>query len=187
MTMQVIGLALVHSLWEGGIIAAVLALAFSITRKSPASVRYAIGMIGLVAMVALPVATVARSNATITPSTEIAVTPSVEARPPAPSEATSSANDNASSTIAPNNPTTRPAPLSAESVLNRLEPSLPWLVVAWLIGLLVLSARMISGVARTRGIVRDAREQSSEQLRNAVARIASVRNPEIKELRFIVI
>lgn len=62
MTMQLIGWTLVHSVWEGGLIALVLALAFSATRRSTASLRYTIGMAGLALMVALPIATAARMN-----------------------------------------------------------------------------------------------------------------------------
>ena len=71
MTMQLIGWTLVHSLWEGGLIALVLAVAFSATRSSNASLRYIIGMVGLGLMVALPIATTARMN-TQRPSTESA-------------------------------------------------------------------------------------------------------------------
>jgi len=60
MTMQLVGWTLVHSVWEGGVIALVLAFAFWATRSSAASLRYAIGMIGLVLMVVLPVATAVR-------------------------------------------------------------------------------------------------------------------------------
>ena len=55
--MQLIGWTLIHSLWEGGAIAALLALAFSATRHRSPSLRYTLGMIGLVLMVALPLLT----------------------------------------------------------------------------------------------------------------------------------
>jgi HEAT repeat protein/beta-lactamase regulating signal transducer with metallopeptidase domain len=172
--MQVIGLALVHSLWQGGIIAALLALAFSVTRTARPSVRYALGMIGLVAMVILPAVTAARSNIAIKPATA-RTTSSIVASPATQTSAmatTPAISGGVSMTPADVPAETTQANSSAESFLTKLEPSLPWLVVAWLIGLIFLSARMITGVARTRRIVRDGRP-SSERLAETVSRIAN--------------
>src|SRR5687768_18246217 len=74
MTMQLVGWTLVHSVWEGGVIALVLALTFWATRSSAASLRYAIGMIGLALMVVLPVATAARMD-THSPVVQSATSP----------------------------------------------------------------------------------------------------------------
>ena len=51
------GLTLLHFLWQGAVIAAILALVFEGLRKSTPSARYAVGVVGMVAMLAAPVVT----------------------------------------------------------------------------------------------------------------------------------
>jgi beta-lactamase regulating signal transducer with metallopeptidase domain/HEAT repeat protein len=173
--MQVIGWALIHSLWEGGIIAALVALAFSLTRTSRASVRYALGMLGLGAMVILPIATAARSTIAFTPSKAETTAPAVASgNEQSPADVTTPSVMPRSAPVSENHAgQTAPVSLSAESFLTKLEPSLPWIVVAWLVGLLFLSARMIYGVARTRRIVREAHTPASDRLPAIVSRIAA--------------
>jgi beta-lactamase regulating signal transducer with metallopeptidase domain/HEAT repeat protein len=165
--MQLIGWTLIHSLWEGGVIALLLAVAFSVARNSTAWVRYALGMAGLALMVALPIATAARMSAR-TDSLKIAV--AVPARPTgisARSDAVLPSTDVSERFTTTSAKPTINSPSVAQtrrSILISLEPSLPWLVAAWLIGLLLLSAKMIGGVARTRRIVRDGSRASDRVL-----------------------
>jgi beta-lactamase regulating signal transducer with metallopeptidase domain/HEAT repeat protein len=175
MTMQLIGWTLVHSLWEGGLIALVLALAFSATRHSTASLRYMIGMVGLALMVALPIATTARINtrrpitesATIVSPAPVGISSRSDAAPP------SSEIFGSNITISDEKSATS-SPIEAAPAwsLSSLEPILPWVVAAWLIGLVLLSTRMIGGMARTRRIVRDGTAPASERVRLIVSRIS---------------
>lgn len=174
MTLHMIGLTLIHSVWEGGVIAAILALVFAVMRRSRPSIRYAIGMAGLILMVALPIATAVNSappSAKAQPAADIVapstthIAPVIDARslrevePPLRSEPISTGIDAAS-------------PISVgTSILGKLEPTLPIVVIAWLIGLLLLSGRMIYGVVQTRRIVQQATTPSHE-LSALVARIA---------------
>jgi len=166
--MQLIGWTLIHSLWEGGVIALLLAVAFSVTRHSTASVRYVLGMTGLALMVALPIATAARmSTRTDIPKTAVVapVEPNrIASRSDLPSHWV---ERSATSTIAGGQETLAPPPATytPTTLLSTLEPALPWLVAAWLIGLIVLSVRMIGGVARTRRFVRDGSGASDRVLR----------------------
>ncbi|MDP9177834.1 MAG: HEAT repeat domain-containing protein [Gemmatimonadota bacterium] len=183
MTMQLMGWTLVHSVWEGGVIALVLALAFWATRGSAASLRYAIGMIGLALMVVLPVATAARMDrqSSVVPSaTKSPATPSAISAPASPSGVVSRSDpepsSNAEALLAASS--VEPAVTSAvifdrrTLMLSTLEPALPWIVAAWLIGLVLLSVRMIGGVARTRRIVRDGTAPASDGVRLLVSRIS---------------
>ena len=178
MTMQLIGWTLVHSLWEGGLIALVLALAFSATRNSTASVRYTIGMVGLALMVAVPIATAARMNPpprsdsamSVSPAPFDAALPSavVSGQPiTISSEQSASSNPLVGEKFSASN-----AIVTARGwSLSSLEPVLPWLVAAWLIGLVLLSIRMIGGMARTRRIVREGTAPASDRVRLLVSRI----------------
>jgi len=167
--MQLIGWTLIHSLWEGGVIALLLAVAFSVTRNSAASVRYALGMTGLALMVALPIATAARMSERNDAPKSAAVAPvkptgiSSRSDPALPSLELSGGTF----TMTGGEPlATSPAAVDTRTtILSTLEPSLPWLVAAWLIGLLLLSGRMIGGVTRTRRVVRDGSRASDRVLR----------------------
>jgi beta-lactamase regulating signal transducer with metallopeptidase domain/HEAT repeat protein len=186
--MQLIGWTLIHSLWEGGVIALLLALAFSAARLSSASVRYGIGMIGLALMVALPVATASRMSP-LTGVSQTGVTTSGSAVPSGPTgvppSTTGSAltpaalDEPAGSTSLPAEPakpfawTASDAIASARSsMLGKIEPSLPWLTAAWLIGLVALSLRMIGGVARTRRIVHQGTSPARDRVLRLISRIS---------------
>ncbi len=164
MTMQLIGWTLIHSLWEGGAIAAVLALVFSATRHRGPSLRYTLGMIGLVLMVALPLLTASRmQTVTRVPkaslSSESTPSPSVAAIP-----VSAPASDPASRTDAGRR-SDRIVSIAPQSIISNIEPAFPWIVAAWSIGLVLLSIRMIGGVTRTRRIARDGTPASERVLR----------------------
>ncbi len=171
MTMQLIGWTLIHSLWEGGAIAAVLALVFSATRHRGPSLRYTLGMIGLVLMVALPLLTASRmQTVTSVPkaslSSESTPSPSVAAIP-----VSAPASDPASRTDAGRR-SDRIVSIAPQSIISNIEPAFPWIVAAWSIGLVLLSIRMIGGVTRTRRIARDG-TPASERVLRMLARISN--------------
>ena len=174
MTMQLMGWTLIHSVWEGGVIALVLAVAFWATRSRAASLRYAIGMIGLVLMVVLPVATAARMDRQSTVVQHAAAAPVTSTEIVSPSDPEPNSNNEASLGLASVEPVvTSPAAVDRRAwILSALEPALPWMVAAWLIGLVVLSVRMIGGVARTRRIVREGTAPASDAVRLLVTRIS---------------
>ena len=171
--MQLIGWTLIHSLWEGGVIALLLALAFSAARNSAASVRYALGMLGLALMVALPIATASRMSAsTEVPESAVVAPVSVPATY-SRSDAVSPSTEVGRAFTVSGEPTATSASAvdTRASILRSLEPTFPFLVAAWLIGLLLLSARMIGGVARTRRLVRDG-SQASDRVLRLVSRLS---------------
>ena len=171
MTMQLIGWALIHSFWEGGAIAAVLAIVFSATRHRAPSVRYALGMIGLAMMVAVPLATAARMNttepvATTAAPVEPGLSPSITAKtsniPGADQPVFGDVGRRSIQRI----------PGVPRPMITRIEPAFPWIVAAWAIGLVLLSIRMIGGVARTRRITRDGTTPASDRVDRILSQIS---------------
>lgn len=165
--MQLIGWTLIHSLWEGGVIALLLALAFSAARNSAASVRYVLGMTGLALMVALPIVTASRMSVRPEAPKSAVVAPVKPTGVSSRSDAPPSLDLSGTFTLTAGEPKPASAPVldTRTSILRSLEPSFPFLVAAWLIGLLLLSARMIGGVARTRRLVRNGSRAPDRVLR----------------------
>lgn len=167
-----LGWALVHFVWQGAALACLLGIALAIVRPTAARTRYALSVLTLGAMIALPLATGVRllNRATAlgpTAAMQASAAPDASAGPrsPAPSatpDRTTPAADRAASAIA-----------TTGRVRDVLEPALPWLVVVWVIGVLLLSVRLAhgwlsAGRLRTRG-TRD----SSAALQAVLARLAA--------------
>jgi beta-lactamase regulating signal transducer with metallopeptidase domain len=55
--LQTVGLALVHFLWQGALIGAVLALALTLLRRHSPEVRYSVCVLGMTAMMVMPIVT----------------------------------------------------------------------------------------------------------------------------------
>jgi beta-lactamase regulating signal transducer with metallopeptidase domain len=111
--LQALGWALAHFLWQGAVIAALAAALMTVCERP--TLRYAIGILGLVAMLAAPVVTF------------------LVVKDDAGSEGLSMA---AATGVA------MPGPLPGVARLNLL----PWLVEAWLCGVLFFSLRFAGGV-----------------------------------------
>lgn len=62
MTMRLVGWAIIHSLWQGGVIALVTAGLLAVTRQAKPVVRYATSLAALVMMVVLPIVSAAIST-----------------------------------------------------------------------------------------------------------------------------
>ena len=65
MTMRLVGWAIIHSLWQGGVITLVTAGLLAATQRAKPAIRYAISLVALMLMVVLPLvsAAVSTSNA----------------------------------------------------------------------------------------------------------------------------
>ena len=172
MTMQLVGWAIVHSLWQGGVIALVAACLFALARDMKASTRYAIGLAGLALMIVLPILTAinstrARNDATtsVMASLPLSSTSSVAVVTPT-TEVVGNANQSSPTATPPrslgasvaNGSTRTDAPgIGARIdafIIRYFETALPWFAVAWIFGLLIASAQLIGGLARTRRITR---------------------------------
>ena len=142
-----LGWALVHFLWQGAALAFVLGIALTLTRATAARTRYALSLLTLSAMLVTPMATGLRLH-----RSERATPPSVSTADPVRSDVVT---QRALVSESPALPTGSPAawtldqsvePASSVARLRELlTPALPWLVVAWVAGVVLLSIRLAHG------------------------------------------
>jgi beta-lactamase regulating signal transducer with metallopeptidase domain len=136
-----LGWALVHFLWQGAAIAGLLALALraGATKGSPvlrsAEARYLAACVALLLLAACPVITLTASLSVLVPSA-----PSLSAYLPAPE--TQSAARPAS--LLPAVTTLSPV-TGRRSPADLIQPLLPGVVAAWLLGVAALSVRLAGG------------------------------------------
>ena len=194
MTMQLVGWAIVHSLWQGGVIALVAACLFVLARDMKSSTRYAIGLGGLALMIVLPVLTAinstnSRASVAISaipvssPAPAInnaAWTPKVVDANESSLSATPTSLPSTSQNLGPSVLPRTPEPASIAGFANRIdafivryfESALPWLALAWVFGLLISSAQLIGGLSRTRRITRIGVSEADDTLFNRVRDLA---------------
>ncbi|HEX9582421.1 MAG TPA: HEAT repeat domain-containing protein [Gemmatimonadales bacterium] len=179
---SIVGWALIHFVWQGAVVAAGLALALAVTGRRSPSIRYGLGLVALLMMAALPIVTGARlwrtggAPALSAGSVSIA-TESVEG-------ATAEGADAAGGVIRPAPGVTRPGgrasdvttgtPLgeSWSALVQRgLDRALPWLVLAWLAGVVLLSLRLLGGWAWARRLTRVGTRPASQALHATLHRL----------------
>jgi beta-lactamase regulating signal transducer with metallopeptidase domain len=145
---EALGWTLLHSLWQGASIAAALWTALLFLRKASPQARYLASCTALALMALCPIATFgvlyqptpAEPTALITSemrTIEIAASPEASDRPALPRDTL------APSTQVPTTPTTI-SPLGGVELQATLARSHPYLVSAWLIGVLLLAARLLA-------------------------------------------
>jgi len=143
-TMKLIGMSLIHFLWQGAALAALASLALAIGRS--ATTRYWTGVATLALMVAAPLVTfVALRNAASGEPQSIAAIAPWHA-PTAKSDAVSTA---------------QPAPTAP---FNLPPNSLAWLVETWFLGVILFSVRTLGGVVVVEKLRRQASLPVSEEL-----------------------
>ncbi len=133
---------LLHFLWQGSLVALGLAVALGLLRRRSAAARYACACTALALMIALPVVTFLNLPDDTTGAVRAAAPPAVLAGS-APQDAIA---------------TETPAPAEAgggRAGLRwnqrwKLEAAAPWIFLAWLSGVLALSAWNLLGWGRTR-------------------------------------
>jgi len=157
-----LGWALVDSLWQDALAAAGLAALLALIPVRAARARYTLATLTLGLMLALPLTTALRVSGA-SPSTSDVVT--------------------ATSPVAPG-PMSGPGPQAVPAALTVLapiagrirasiEPALPWVVLVWLGGVVVLSLRLASGWLVTRQLGSVGTSSVPESCREAVARLAA--------------
>ena len=149
---QALGWALVDSLWQDALAAVGLASLFVIVPTRAARMRYALAIATMGLMVALPLTTGVRlhgashSMSTWESGTSaLAPPPAPTASSPSPAAPPSGAVEagpaGARSGVAPVSPA---APFAAR-ISAALDPAMPWFVLLWFGGVLVMSLRLASG------------------------------------------
>ncbi|MBA3342561.1 MAG: HEAT repeat domain-containing protein [Gemmatimonadaceae bacterium] len=178
MTTQIIGWAIIHSVWQGGFLAALAALAFFLARRSPPAARYAMGLGFLILMAALPLATALRMavpptvavNSVSAQSGERNASKQVNEPDPGATalERTTFSLSGAPSTV---DESARRSPSESSGLVTSIVRAMPWIVTAWLLGLLLTSLQLIGGLARTRRITRHGTSAAAPEL---LARVRSL-------------
>ncbi len=158
-----LGWTLVHFLWQGLVIAGLLALGRSLLRRNPPNHRYLAGCLALALMSAAPVVTFHFVAQRYVPA------PSPI---PVPASAASSRPVTRPPSSAPKllllaKPTAR-----ARSFTERLEILLPWLVTGWLAGVLGLSCRLVLGWVQIKRLQRHATAALAELWRAKLTELA---------------
>src|SRR5207249_11103652 len=123
-TTHALGWALVDSLWQNALAAAGLAALLAIIPVRAARTRYAVAIVTLALMLALPAATAVRlSEMSPWTSDVVTATSAVAPGPTGPG---------------PQAVATTPTPAAIRAAI---EPILPWVVLAWFGGVVALSLR----------------------------------------------
>jgi beta-lactamase regulating signal transducer with metallopeptidase domain/nitrous oxidase accessory protein NosD len=159
-----IGWVLLHSLWQGALVAFLLVFALCLLRRRSAAARHVASMLALLALTAVVAGTAWRVGATARierhSSPRLSVIPS-EGIAEAPREAVPAKEIAAG--VEPgiqlsNGPRQMPGTDAAASQHTswrpRFEPLLPWLSAGWIIGIVFLSLRHFAGWQRLRAMQR---------------------------------
>src|SRR5688572_15563144 len=164
MTVQIVGWTLIHSIWQGALIAALLGVVLIALRNAPASWRHTACLIALIAMPLTPLLTSMQTghtaNANVKPTTAI----NVEQTPAEPGQPALRTDVPPSEVAVRTGGPARPR--------FRIEALLPWIVGIWMLGVLLLSLRVIAGFVGARRLVNYGTAGVSEEIAQAAARIA---------------
>ena len=165
--LHALGWALLHSLWQGALLAASLAGLLRLLKGRSADARYAASCAALALMLLAPAATAFRGfvapPATGAASRDASGASGV-ATTPDDSAATDerAATPNGASSFAP----------AGGPLAESLEGVLPWLSLLWTAGVLLLSARTIGGAVYARRLAREGTREADERWREKFAVIA---------------
>jgi beta-lactamase regulating signal transducer with metallopeptidase domain len=154
-----LGWALFHFLWQGALVAAVLAAVGAfLARRSPA-VRYAVACGALATMLALPIATAWSLTARGTRHSAVAA-------------ASSDVSGSILGVASPVSPDVA-GDLLPESLRGRFEALRPWVLLAWFAGVLVLSIRFLGGLRTANRLTRRGTRPATEEYQRMLARLAA--------------
>ena len=139
-----LGWTLVHAAWQGGLIAAAVAVLLWLARRAAASTQYVIALAGLAAAGVVPVSTTVATGRWSSDRAIVVLTPLTS-----PARAAHAALTGTKMSVAPrvigSRADARPTP-------DGLAGAFPWIVAAWLFGVAALSLRMLVGIATVRRI-----------------------------------
>jgi uncharacterized protein (TIGR03435 family) len=158
--MYIAGWSLVHFVWQGVLIAVAAALILKLCRHQSASMRYVIACGALVAMLVSVTLTAALIDA---PATDVS---------PTTTSSVSPAPAGTSDTLLPVH-ITHTAASADGSYARRVEALLPWIVSAWLCGVLLLLARVTAAWWRVRRLHTVALSTPASSWQATANRIAS--------------
>ena len=180
-TVRRLGWVLVHSLWEGAVIAALLAAALYLLRRRSSNVRYTLSCAALALLAALPAVNfvlVPRFHPTTTASAakgELLLAPLGPLEREAFADVAPPVTTGGDLSFAAETPA-HPAPLTL-SLVSRvstfLEPRFPWVVGAWGIGVVALSVWHLGGWLRVQHLRRSHTRPMGAQWDRTLQKIAT--------------
>ncbi|MCC3157241.1 M48 family metalloprotease [Hymenobacter sp. 15J16-1T3B] len=134
---RAVGYTILHSLWQGAVVALALGGLMLVLRRHSAQVRYRVTAAALGLVLLLALVTFVRYYSTALPTSPVAAAAAPTVLPAA-AEVSAVASDAA---------VTPEGPLSTKTVLRYVEHNLPLLVTVWLLGLLTMTLRLLGGLA----------------------------------------
>ena len=144
---QRLGLTLVHFLWQGLAVAVLVGVLVKVLRLNHGNARYTTYLLAFVTMIACPVVTFTAIDIPTSPDTELVSGAKSTKVIDSSSYTALSAGD-----ILPESEISSPAmPTLADSILlgqrisDLLNVSMPWVLVIWMVGVVVLSGRLLMG------------------------------------------
>jgi len=167
-----LGWTLLHFVWQGALVAALLAVALRVLRKRSAGLRYLVATVALLILAVAPVATlllvdrsVAEVVAVVPAEDELALDAADSEPPPVtgdwePIEITGTDIPavehvpSSAASLSETAPSAEPAPRWVQRVEALLQPWLPWVVGAWVVGVFVLLMWRLIGWASIRRFTR---------------------------------
>jgi beta-lactamase regulating signal transducer with metallopeptidase domain len=158
---QAIGWALLHLLWQGVLVAAILAATLALLSKQSANARYLASCGALALLVVLGTATAYRSydgdrDSAVGSRSEGSNLAALLAPTPSTPEATISDS---------RSPTT-------DSLITFTKSHLPQIVLVWLTGVLLLSVRLLFGWLRAHSIARKSATEAAPEWQRSARRLA---------------
>jgi beta-lactamase regulating signal transducer with metallopeptidase domain/HEAT repeat protein len=168
-----LGWALVHFVWQGAALAVLLGIGLAVTPATAARTRYALSLLALCAMLALPIATGLRLLRSEPTPASAAYTAPEPTEPNQPRQVSPAPLRQRVSVTAPGPANPRGAGASVARLRGALEPALGWLVVVWVAGVLALSLRLGRGWMAARRLRTEATRDVSAALEQMLARLAA--------------
>ncbi len=149
-----VGWVLLHFVWQGTLIALALAVLLAVTREGHARLRYILSCGALVLMLAATLATAALMRSTDGSALpgEVMVAPG--STPPTLSASAGRRADHAGipGRVSPPTAADRADAKRPEFLQSIVDRTMPWLVLAWLAGVCLLSFRLLGGWWSTRAL-----------------------------------
>ena len=161
-SVRAVAWTLLHFFWQGALVAAALAGALVLLRRRSAKVRYVAACVALFTMAVMPLVTAV----VLWPAAETVEVATLAGEPGARPTAAVGISELAATPVPPASQTASAARLTV------LEPALPWLVAAWLAGVVALSLIHAGGWMRVRRLRYQGTQPAEPQWRQACQRIA---------------
>lgn len=154
MTAIALGWSLVHSLWQGALVALALAAALALVDRKAAAGRYALSCSALALLALLPVVTYFQVRTPAEPGEPVAALPVAGAE------------------VVGERAYEAEVPTFFHRMAAAVTPALPWIVTAWLAGVLAFSIRLAGGWLRVRRMASKEVRPAPEPVRKALRRLA---------------